>query len=73
MLTGILYNLALCVITKKMKIKIKAAPLTKVVLPGDMALRFNKRLMWDPQTQTFRNNPEANQFVNKDYRDGWSL
>lgn len=49
----------------------KAGPLTEVVLLGNVALRFNKKLTWDTDTMTFPNTAEANQFVDKDYRTGW--
>ncbi len=49
----------------------KAGSLTEIVLLGNVALRFNKRLTWDPETMTFPNTPEANEFVDKEYRTGW--
>jgi predicted dehydrogenase len=49
----------------------KAGPLTEIVLLGVLALRFDKKLIWDAETMTFPNAPEANQFVDKVYRTGW--
>ncbi|RPH99055.1 MAG: gfo/Idh/MocA family oxidoreductase [Calditrichaeota bacterium] len=51
----------------------KAGPLTEIVLLGVLALRFDKKLQWDSESLTFPNAPEANPFVHKEYRSGWSL
>lgn len=51
----------------------KAGPLTEIVLLGVLALRFDKKLIWDAETMTFPNAPEANAFVHKEYRSGWTL
>ena len=32
-----------------------------------------KRLMWDGKNMKITNFDEANQFVSREYRDGWSL
>ena len=51
-------------------------PLTEVMLLGNVALRFKDSkvaLQWDPVKMEFPNLPEANPFVHKDYRMGWSL
>lgn len=57
-----------------------AGPLTEVVLMGNIALRLDLRekldrqiLKWDPVMQQFSNLPEANAYLHKKYRDGWSL
>jgi predicted dehydrogenase len=50
--------------------------LTEVMLLGNVALRFKDSklaLRWDPVKMEFPNLPEANPFVHKDYRMGWSL
>ena len=49
----------------------KAGPLTEIVLLGNVALRFDKKLTWDPESMTFPNAPEANAYVHKEYRQGW--
>ncbi len=49
----------------------KAGPLTEIVLLGNVALRFDKTLTWNPESMTFPDTPEANQFVQKEYRLGW--
>ena len=50
--------------------------LTEVMLLGIVALRFKDAkiaLQWDPAGMEFPNLPEANPFVHKTYRKGWSL
>lgn len=57
-----------------------AGPLTEVVLMGNVALRMELRekldrqkLLWDAKAKRFSNLPEANEFLQKTYRPGWSL
>jgi predicted dehydrogenase len=57
-----------------------AGPLTESVLLGNVALRVQireeltlSRLMWDPSRLKFTNNDEANKFIRREYRSGWSL
>jgi hypothetical protein len=57
-----------------------AGPLTETVLMGNMALRMelkeqlcNQKLLWDSEAKQFSNLPEANAFLHKTYRDGWTL
>lgn len=57
-----------------------AGPLTEVVLLGNIALRIELReklmtqkLLWDAEKKEFSNLPEANAFLKKSYRDGFSL
>ena len=57
-----------------------AGPLAEVVLLGNVALRVQlrnelakHRLLWDPVKFAFTNLPEANQFLRREYRTGWSL
>ena len=50
-----------------------AAPLTETILLGGIASRFpNTTLHWDSPSLRFQE-PEANAFVRKSYRDGWNL
>jgi hypothetical protein len=44
-----------------------------VVLLGNIALRMNTKLIWDPVNMKFPNCPEAEKFINPPYREGWSL
>jgi len=57
-----------------------AGPLAESVLLGNVALRVQLRedltlckLMWDPANLKFTNLEEANKFVRREYRAGWSL
>ena len=51
-----------------------AGPFTEAVLLGNVALRFpGQRLMWDAKTMKVTNVDEANQYVQHNYRPGWSL
>jgi predicted dehydrogenase len=57
-----------------------AGPLAEVVLLGNVALRVELRqiltttkLMWDPANLTISNVDEANPFLRRTYRSGWSL
>ncbi len=57
-----------------------AGPLTEVVLLGNVALRPELRealthmtLAWDPQAFKFTNLPEADKYLQLEYRQGWKL
>jgi predicted dehydrogenase len=57
-----------------------AGPLAEAVLLGNVALRVGLRqaltrykLLWDAPNLKFTNLDEANKFVRRDYREGWSL
>jgi hypothetical protein len=57
-----------------------AGPLTETVLLGNVALRTHLRekltkvrLLWDSEKFAFTNLPEANQFLKKEYRQGWTV
>jgi predicted dehydrogenase len=57
-----------------------AGPLTEVVLMGNIALRLELReslkrqkLLWDADKKEFSNLPEANAFLKKTYREGFSI
>jgi hypothetical protein len=57
-----------------------AGPLTEVVLMGNIALRLELRealkrqkLLWDAEKKEFSNLPEANAFLKKTYREGFSI
>ncbi|QDU53951.1 Gfo/Idh/MocA family protein [Aeoliella mucimassa] len=42
-------------------------------LLGNVAHRAGKKLTWDAESATITNVPEAMQFVDKEYRDGWKV
>ncbi len=50
-----------------------AGPLTEVVLLGNIAIRTQQKLLWDGPNMTITNVPEANQYINPPYREGWTL
>jgi predicted dehydrogenase len=61
-----------------------AGPFTEAVLMGNLAIRsYNlrtdkgftgrKKLLWDAKNMKITNFDEANQFVKREYRPGWSL
>ncbi len=50
-----------------------AAPLTQMVLLGNIALRTGKKIYWDYDAMRITNDEDANQFLHREYRKGWSL
>ncbi|MBN1359845.1 MAG: Gfo/Idh/MocA family oxidoreductase [Sedimentisphaerales bacterium] len=57
-----------------------AGLLAQVVLLGNIAIRpalkdrlLGTKLLWDAEKFEFRNMPEANQYLTKQYREGWAL
>jgi hypothetical protein len=63
-----------------------AGPLTETILMGNLALRSyfikdatgkqfpgRKKLLWDAVNMKITNFDEANQFVKREYRQGWKL
>ena len=51
-----------------------SGPLSEMVLMGNLAVRFpNKRLLWDGENMRVTNDEEANAYVRREYRDGWTL
>lgn len=46
---------------------------TETVLLGNVAYRAGKKLRWDPVNLTSTNCPEADQYLSREYRSGWSL
>lgn len=51
-----------------------SGPLTETVLMGNLAIRFpNKKLKWDGKNMRITNNDQANEFVHRKYRQGWTL
>jgi len=50
-----------------------AGPLTETVLLGNVAIRAGVRLIWDSERMRFPNFPEADAFIHREYREGWSL
>ena len=50
-----------------------AAHLAEVVLLGNIAIRTERKLLWDGPNCRFTNSEEANKLINPPYREGWSL
>jgi hypothetical protein len=50
-----------------------AGPLTETVLLGNVAFRAGKKLEWDGPNLKVTNCPQAEHFVRREYRSGWTL
>jgi predicted dehydrogenase len=51
-----------------------SGPLSEMVLMGNLAARFpNKRLLWDGKNMQVTNDSLANEYVKREYREGWTL
>jgi hypothetical protein len=43
------------------------------MLLGIVSLRANSKLYYDPVSMKVTNNADANQFLTREYREGWTL
>ncbi len=51
-----------------------SGPLSEMVLMGNLAVRYpNRRLLWDGAKMQVTNDADANSYVRRQYRQGWSL
>ncbi len=51
-----------------------AGPLAETVLMGNLAVRYpNRKLLWNGEKMEVTNDPNANAYVRRKYRDGWAL
>jgi len=50
-----------------------SGPLTEVVLLGNLAIRTEGHLLWNGPNMRVTNNEAANEFVRREYRQGWKL
>jgi hypothetical protein len=50
-----------------------AGPFTEAVLLGNMALRTGRRIEWDAANLRVTNLPQANEYISKEYREGWNV
>ena len=50
-----------------------AGPFTEFVLLGNVAMRVGKKFEWDAANLKAKNCPEADQYIKREYRKGWSL
>ena len=50
-----------------------AGRLTETILLGNVALRVGEEIKWDAKNLKVTNNPGANKYLGRDYREGWAL
>jgi len=50
-----------------------SGPLTETVLLGTVACRTGQKLEWDAENLKVTNCPEANEYIQREYRKGWTL
>jgi len=50
-----------------------SGPLTEAVLLGNVAYRVGEKLLWDPENLKATNCLEADRFIRREYRKGWTL
>ncbi len=50
-----------------------SGPLTEIVLAGNLAIKTGKKIVWDVEGMRCTNVPEANNYVRRQYRKGWTL
>jgi len=50
-----------------------AGPLTELTILGRIAIQADARIEWDAANMKITNIPDANKFISKEYRQGWSL
>jgi hypothetical protein len=46
---------------------------TEALLVGNLAVRLGKRIEWDAEEMRATNAPEADNYITKFYRAGWTL
>jgi predicted dehydrogenase len=51
-----------------------SGPLSETVLMGNLAVRFpDRELFWNGEAMEVTNDPDANAYVKREYREGWTL
>jgi hypothetical protein len=50
-----------------------SGPLSETLALGNVAYRVGKKLEWDPEKLKATNCPEADRFIRREYRKGWTL
>ncbi len=48
-----------------------AGRLTETILLGNVAMRANEKIEWDAKNMHVKNVPSANQYISREYREGW--
>jgi len=51
----------------------QSGPFTEFVLLGNLAMKLGKKFEWDSANLKAKNCPEADQWIKREYRKGWSL
>ncbi len=51
----------------------RAWPWSQTIMLGNIALRVNKKLLWDAGARRFKNSPDADALLTRAYRPGWEL
>jgi hypothetical protein len=52
---------------------LKASPVTETILLGGVALRAGKKVVYDAAKMEIANDSSANQYLTREYREGWEL
>ncbi|MFH0757005.1 MAG: Gfo/Idh/MocA family oxidoreductase [Bacteroidota bacterium] len=52
---------------------LKARPVTETILLGAVALRAGQKVVYDPGKVKITNMEEANQYLTREYREGWEM
>jgi predicted dehydrogenase len=50
-----------------------SGPFTEALLVGNLAVRLGKKIGWDAKNMKVPNAPEADKYINKEYRKGWVI
>jgi len=50
-----------------------AGPLTEIALLGNVAVFTGKKIKWNGSQMKVTNAPDANKFLSREYREGWTL
>ncbi len=50
-----------------------SGPFTEVVLLGNLAIRAGRKIAWDGPNMTAPGAPEVDQYIRREYRNGWTL
>jgi hypothetical protein len=51
-----------------------SGPLSETVLMGNLAVRFpGRELLWNGEAMEVTNDPDANAYVRREYREGWHV
>ena len=51
-----------------------SGPLSETVLMGNLAVRYpDRKLLWDGEKMEVTNDAEANSYVRRQYRQGWTF